>query len=242
MNYISHLTGVMENIANDQNLKPTHISLYLALFQFWNLNRFANPISINRGDTMRISKIGSNATYHNCMTQLNEWGYLKYVPSHNPFLGSLVYMYDFGTRCGTTTKTSPKQAPKQVPEQALYPSINNNKQKKQLNNTNIDSVNLSVDTSPKNNLKNNFLPPSFDEVKLFFTEKKKSILDAEKFYNHFESNGWLVGGKSKMKNWHAAARNWIINSNNYEKKSQFKNSAGAGHLHIDQDKDYTIPL
>ncbi len=28
-------------------------------------------------------------------------------------------------------------------------------------------------------------------------------IEAKKFFNHFESNGWKVGGKSPMKNWQA---------------------------------------
>ena len=57
MNYIKHLTGFFDKIVQDFDLNPTHISLYLALFQFWNLNRFQNPISITRDEVMRISKI-----------------------------------------------------------------------------------------------------------------------------------------------------------------------------------------
>ena len=48
MNYIAHLTAVMERIAQDDRLNPSHVSLYLALFQFWNMNRFKNTISIHR--------------------------------------------------------------------------------------------------------------------------------------------------------------------------------------------------
>ena len=32
---------------------------------------------------------------------------------------------------------------------------------------------------------------------------------AETFYDHFESNGWKVGGRSAMKDWQAAARKWV---------------------------------
>jgi len=32
---------------------------------------------------------------------------------------------------------------------------------------------------------------------------------AERFFNHFESNGWKVSGRTAMKDWKAAARNWI---------------------------------
>ncbi len=95
MNYIKHLTGFFDRIIQDRNLNPTHISLYIALFQFWNINRFQNPISITRDEVMRISKISSKATYHKCMRELNEKGYVKYEPSFNPYKGSMVILFDF---------------------------------------------------------------------------------------------------------------------------------------------------
>jgi len=36
--------------------------------------------------------------------------------------------------------------------------------------------------------------------------------NAEKFLNHYESNGWRVGGKGPMKDWRAAVRNWQSNN------------------------------
>ncbi len=239
MNYISHLNGVLECINRDQRLKPTHVSLYMALFQFWNLNRFGNPISINRGDTMKISKIGSNATYHKCITQLSEWGYLEYIPSYNPMLGSLINMYNFSTGTGTTTEAGSKQ----VLNQVLYPSINGNKQKKQLNiKNNFRDDSLIV---PKEKMKSElFSQPAFEDVKEFFISKNRSSFEAEKFFNHFEANGWLVGGKTKMKNWNAAARNWMLNAEKFNAQflNKKQNGSGAGHLHVDQNKDYNIPL
>ena len=50
---------------------------------------------------------------------------------------------------------------------------------------------------------------------MYFAEKEAPSEEAEKFFNHYESNGWLVGGKSKMKNWQAAARNWLLNSKKF---------------------------
>lgn len=95
MNYIKHLTGFFDRIIQDRNLNPTHISLYVALFQFWNINRFINPISITRDEVMRISKISSKATYHKCIKDLNDKGYVKYEPSYNPYKGSMVVLIDF---------------------------------------------------------------------------------------------------------------------------------------------------
>jgi hypothetical protein len=41
-------------------------------------------------------------------------------------------------------------------------------------------------------------------------------LEAEKFVNYYESNGWKVG-KNPMKSWGAAANNWITNTKQYAK-------------------------
>lgn len=51
-----------------------------------------------------------------------------------------------------------------------------------------------------------FTPPSVDEVKEYIREKGYSV-DAEEFYAHYESNGWIVG-KTPMKNWKAAVVTW----------------------------------
>ena len=55
-----------------------------------------------------------------------------------------------------------------------------------------------------------FNKPTIDEIKEYCTERKNSV-DSERFFNHYESNGWMVG-KTKMKDWRAAIRNWEKNS------------------------------
>jgi predicted phage replisome organizer len=68
-----------------------------------------------------------------------------------------------------------------------------------------------------------FVPPSPDEILNYMTEYafKKGldadpVIEAEKFFNHFTANGWLVGGRSKMRDWHAAAGNWLLNAKTYK--------------------------
>ncbi|GHV11683.1 hypothetical protein AGMMS49938_02810 [Fibrobacterales bacterium] len=55
------------------------------------------------------------------------------------------------------------------------------------------------------------IPHSFEEVRQYFVALGKPE-QAAAFYDHFQSNGWLVSGKAKMKDWQAAARNWVRNS------------------------------
>jgi hypothetical protein len=97
INYIKHLNGVFEQFSKDTRLNPTHISLYIALFQIWNDYHFTESFYVNRSEVMELSKVGSKTTYHRCIKQLSHWKYLLYTPSHNPFRGSRIKMFNFGT-------------------------------------------------------------------------------------------------------------------------------------------------
>ena len=267
MNYIKHLTGFFERVTQDKTLNPTHVSLYIALFQFWNCNRFKNPISISRDEVMRISKISSKATYHKCLKNLHALGYIKYEPSYNPFRGSHVIMFNFAEDLKPHPKTSSKNEPffkpvnKQVmnkqetsTEQALVPSINNTNDSNSLNNLNLrkheqnlkyeynDSLNDEV-TNPKEKKlrkkKKGFSPPKIEEVKTFFQQHSFPEVEANKFYNYFSSIGWLVGGKIPMIDWQAAANNWILNAPKFIINAEPNR---AKQLNTSTEKDYSEPL
>ena len=51
-----------------------------------------------------------------------------------------------------------------------------------------------------------FTKPSLDEVSAYCAERGNNV-DAEKWYDYYESNGWRVG-KNAMKDWRAAVRTW----------------------------------
>lgn len=70
---------------------------------------------------------------------------------------------------------------------------------------NKNDKNVKNEKNEKNE-KNVFRKPSLEEVKAYIEEKGYSI-DAERFINYYESNGWMVG-RNKMKNWKAAVSNW----------------------------------
>jgi hypothetical protein len=78
-----------------------------------------------------------------------------------------------------------------------------------------------------------------EDVLHFFKEKNETEIEAEKFFNHFQSNGWLVGGKSKMKDWKAAARNWMMNQSLFQPKT---NAPQPNHLQTATLKNYAEPL
>lgn len=51
-----------------------------------------------------------------------------------------------------------------------------------------------------------FSPPTIEDIKKYCQERNNQV-DAERFYDFYESKGWMVG-KNKMKDWKAAVRTW----------------------------------
>lgn len=69
----------------------------------------------------------------------------------------------------------------------------------------IDSSAKSTTTKRKR-----FEKPTLSEIKEYCIERNNNV-DAQHFYDYYESNGWKVG-KNSMKNWQAAVRTWEKNS------------------------------
>ena len=92
MQMFEPLTVFYEAIADDARIGTTHISLYMALLQQWNLNGGMNPIIITRVTIMKAAKINARYTYNKCMNNLQEFGYITYLPSSNPFSSSTVFL------------------------------------------------------------------------------------------------------------------------------------------------------
>ena len=219
INYIKHLNNVFLKIEKDSRLNPSHISLYVALFRVWNSNRFAEVFYIYRDEVMLFSKIGSKTTYHRCIRDLSNWNYIMYLPSKNPYKGSQIKLTNFGTSTGqgvcqhnTNIGTSSGQA--------LVSKININKH----------IVNKYKGAQPQNE----------NEVIDFFKKEKSTKKEAQMFFNHYEGIDWKISGKSKITNWQATARKWIL------KASELKPSKAQHHnqenLKVSKDKNYNQPL
>ncbi|RKE92274.1 hypothetical protein BXY80_2192 [Ichthyenterobacterium magnum] len=170
INYIKHLNGAFLQFSKDTRLNPTHISLYVALFQLWNTNRFPEEFYINREEVMKYSKIGSKSTYHRCIKELSHWNYIIYLPSHNPYKGSKIKMLKFETSTGQAlVHNSPKNDTSNG--QALVPiykhiqTIENKNINKQGNYKNSDFNDF------ENNSKRNSSAPNANNLK---TTKNKN--------------------------------------------------------------------
>ena len=70
MQVFEPLTQFYEAISDDPRIGVSHISLYMALLQLWNLNGGKNPVMIERANIMRTAKINARYTYNKCMNNL----------------------------------------------------------------------------------------------------------------------------------------------------------------------------
>lgn len=74
---------------------------------------------------------------------------------------------------------------------------------------------------PANNPKRKrFVKPTLSEIEQYCIERNNNV-NAEQFFDYYESNGWRVG-KNSMKDWKAAVRTW--ERSEYRKPNSKKNS------------------
>ncbi|WP_205966282.1 hypothetical protein [Parapedobacter sp. SGR-10] len=93
---ITPLGDFFEAIQNDARISTTHIGIYAALLQYRLLHGFDNPIQVFSREIMHIAKVSSAMTYHRCIRELSEYGYIRYEPSYNRNKGSRIYFVDKG--------------------------------------------------------------------------------------------------------------------------------------------------
>jgi hypothetical protein len=62
------------------------------------------------------------------------------------------------------------------------------------------------ESNPNTNVVARFAPPTVEEVFEYCVERKNAV-DPQRFVDFYTSKGWMVG-KTKMKDWKAAVRNW----------------------------------
>ena len=221
MNYIEHLNQAFRKIHEDHRLRPTHISLYMALFQFANASRFKSEFQAGREELMQYSKIGSTKTYYKCLNELQQWNYIRYYPSKNVYQSSRFSIGNFylkGKQVVNKQETSGKQA--------LPPYINIFK--------------LYKDYKQYIQLKPNFK----NEIIKFFNTQNCPVqfqknAEAEKFIAYYEKLNWQIGEDQPITNWQPLAKKWIDTALNF-KKSSSKDDLNIHNLN--ENKDYDEPL
>ena len=250
MNYIKLLNAAFEKFFFDDRLNPTHISLYMALFQEWNSSRFADEFYVNRRDLMMASKIGSKSTYHRCVTELDSWNYLFYFPSNNPYKGSKIKMAIIETGNEPVTgqynpileHLAERYHPIREPVTGQYRPINEQVVDPHRPVSGQALVSTINNTKQVNNIKQ---PKGRQAVFIFFEEKGFDANEGKKFFEHYETRNWQTSDGKEIRDWRALAKNWMDRSELFDeenKPNKKQPSQKQDNLRTTKNKDYGQPL
>ena len=113
------------------------------------------------------------------------------------------YVTNFNYVCNTEEPKVSEQHPTRCQidtESSVIPTPNN------INNNINDTISVK-----------RFVKPKVEEIESYCKERN-NIVDAQQFFDYYESKGWKVG-KSPMKDWKASVRTWEKNDYGYHNKT-----------------------
>lgn len=64
------------------------------------------------------------------------------------------------------------------------------------------------------------IPPPLHFVKIYFDQKGRKQTEANAFIEFYSTNKWTAPRGKKIRDWKAAANNWIWNNQQQEKKQK----------------------
>jgi hypothetical protein len=233
---------------------------------------------------MQLAKIGSKNTYHKCLKDLHQSGYIKQINGSGMYQKqqiSIVRLDNYSEEKNTQQLSiffeeyCPNIGTDQLPDsekdcpnidtvpvpilghyiKQTYKTYKREEKRAQ----NFIEKNLIIQekkmpipeeenmprTVPKMGQTTNNSPPmpsinkkaTLSEVEELFQQNGYPADEAKKFFYHYESNGWLIAGKTPMKDWISSAHKWILN------KPAFKTTKKSPHdLNTNSDKNYAEPL
>ncbi len=197
---------------NPDKIRPTHVSLYLFLWNQANRSKWVEWFKCPYDLAMQGACIGNNGTYYRCLDELKKWGLIDYKKGINNFKAPLINLFQLYDSeqltehvtvplCEQQTVQQPVQQPVQQYAQQpvhIYNYITNNRKLITDNEKKILTFFESLKSKPKKNV---FTPPQISEVIDYFTEKGYSKQAAEKMFEYYSVADWKDSGGKKVRNW-----------------------------------------
>jgi hypothetical protein len=220
---------------NPDKIKPTHCALYFFVIE--HCNRLGWKEKFGFPTTMAMEAIGikSYNTFINTLKDLVDFGFIVLIEkSRNQYSANILALSNFNKASNEALdkaliKHCTKQSESTVQsidsiDIPIYNYTNiqdTNMEGTFLKNEQPELFELQTEETFQKKVapKTRFSKPTIQEIQEYCQERNNQV-DANKFFDHYESNGWMIGGKSKMKDWKAAIRNWERNSFNNQNQNQ----------------------
>jgi hypothetical protein len=243
MNYVRHLNAFFSYVKTDTRLTASHVSLYMALFHYWNFNRFQNPFYIYRENIMQLSKIGSKNTYHKCIKELHSARYIFYHPATSKYQPIRISVVRLDVEAEQKSNyrqldlfaASPKNETQHVPiltdtstdfdttqvpkmGQNIKPNIN---KQRETPTHEIFKRNKKIQNAVNDMAHVPHLIPATrqEDVENYFKTQNYPAEEAIKFFSHYKSLEWKLQGKTPILDWKPLVEKWMQNAKKWESPS-----------------------
>lgn len=201
---------------NPEKVKPTHYAIYFFAIEHCNRLGWKKKFGLPSQMVMEAIGVKNWRTYSQGLKDLVDFGFIEMVETSKNQYSSNIIAIVKNTKAPTKAldKALSKHSQKQGTKHSQGTvSIDKQLNKEQGTIKQVYSVGSSNEQPPTDKKKRSiFKPPELGEVREYCKFRKNNV-DPQRFIDHYESNGWMVG-KNKMKSWHAAVRTWEKNTIN----------------------------
>lgn len=212
--------------------KTAHFWVYLLLRANWRDGRFKG-MEIKRGQLLMSLQDMAKETglsVQNVRTAINRLKSTRQLtcqPTRYGMLISIVKYDNFQILEDDTNKPINTPSNKELTrnQQGTNTELTTNEEYKEVNKERREELKDYRKETPK---ATRFTPPTLEEVQTYITENN-FIIDAQKFIDYYQSNGWIVG-KTKMKDWKATVRGWERREQEHFRKQQKEDEDPLGFL------------
>lgn len=212
MGYIEEAKA-FDELLETNDLSTPAVALWYALLNRFNRAGWQTDITVSISTLQAKTKLSPSGVKR-ARNALKQAGFIDFTPRK----GNLSTIYHFVSLVAPRKPHAELQAepqselqaePQSEPQADPHAERNN---KTRLDKTRLD--NKGKESKPKKARKSpsNDIPPTREQVHEYCRERNNNV-DPDRFYDYYESNGWMVG-KHKMKDWKAAVRTWERNGYN----------------------------
>jgi hypothetical protein len=206
---------------NPDKVRPTHISLYLFL---WNQGNRANWVEWFKCPydlAMQGACIGNKGTYYKCLDELQSYNLIKYKKGLNNYKAPqihLIKLYDSVPLSEQVTVPLSEPQTEQLSE-----LLTGNIYKLLTDNYKLVNSKLHIWIKNEKLINDNKNIPTFEDFKKYSLEKKPKVcINTLKLkYESWIENDWKNGNGKSIKNWKSTLLNTLPYIKEVDKKDTF---------------------
>lgn len=209
MGYIDELNSFQRWILTEPTITTSEIALWYALMHYNNTTGWKEEFNVAI-NVLEVSTKMTSKTILKARNRLKQLGRIDFYSR----TGRQSAVYRIIPFVGNNSQQMVQQTVQQIESLLVQQPVQQSVYIPRIEETRLLSTNTNVlvegESPPakekKKATRKVFVKPTPLEIQSYVDEQNLQI-DAERFYDYYEGNGWKIG-RNPMKDWKATARNW----------------------------------